>query len=376
MPSGWGTYGANLALELARKGIEPAIFLLSPELRMPKGQLEVLRPAILKVGDWNAASRKGGLKLDFPMLLALNNDLSYLDYLTGLSGAPNVGVAFFESALISPKNVKGSKRFDLIVAGSTWNAEIMARHGVNHVRTCLQGVDLTLFSPGPKRGIFKDRFAIFSGGKLEYRKGQDLVVAAFKRFHARHADALLVTAWHNPWSQIAAKLAISPHVNGAPPLRADETIDVPAWLRANGLPDSAFHDLGRLDNAATPALLREVDMAVFPNRCEGGTNLVAIECMACGVPTALSRNTGHLDLIRPDNCYSLDLQIPMAEVTGQAELEGWGETSIDELVNKMEAAYSDRADAQRRGAAVAAFMQNWGWPAQVDRLVAALREFS
>jgi len=45
-------------------------------------------------------------------------------------------------------------------------------------------------------------------------------------------------------------------------------------------------------------------------------------------------------------------------------------------VSKMEAAYSDREDAERRGVAGAAFMRDWGWPEQVDRLVAALAEFS
>jgi len=94
------------------------------------------------------------------------------------------------------------------------------------------------------------------------------------------------------------------------------------------------------------------------------------------VPVALSRNTGHLDLIQVDNCYSLDFQIPMGEVTGNPDLDGWGETSIEELVQKMETAYSDREDRLRRGAAGAAFMQSWGWPAQVERLVAVLREFS
>jgi glycosyltransferase involved in cell wall biosynthesis len=376
MPSGWGTYGSNLAYELARRGIEPAIFMVSPELRMTKAQLDTLRPAIEKLGAWNAAAKAGGLKLDFPLLLALNDDLSYFDLLSGARGQPTVGVPFFESAVISAENAAGAKRFDLIIAGSTWNAEVMARHGITHVRTCLQGVDLALFHPGARTGRFKDRFAVFSGGKLEYRKGQDLVVAAFKRFHARRPDALLVTAWHNPWPQLAAKIAVSPHIAGSPPLKDDGSLDVPGWLIANGLPDTAFLDLGRLDNASTPAVLREVDLAIFPNRCEGGTNLVAMEAMACGVPVALSRNTGHLDLIRGDNCYSLDFQLPMGELTGRKDLDGWGETSIDELVSKMEAAYSDREDAERRGVAGAAFMRDWGWPEQVDRLVAALAEFS
>jgi hypothetical protein len=36
---------------------------------------------------------------------------------------------------------------------------------------------------------------VFSGGKLEHRKGQDLVIRAFVRFVQRHPDAVLVTAW-------------------------------------------------------------------------------------------------------------------------------------------------------------------------------------
>jgi hypothetical protein len=40
---------------------------------------------------------------------------------------------------------------------------------------------------------------IFSGGKLEFRKGQDIMVAAFKRFHARHPDSMLMVAWQNFW---------------------------------------------------------------------------------------------------------------------------------------------------------------------------------
>ena len=377
MPTGWGTYGSCLAIELARLGIEPAIFILDPEIRLPVAHLELLKPAILKITSWREAASRGGMVLDFPMLIALGNKLEFADYLGGTVGKPNVGVPFFEGAIIPPKNIADAKsRFQLLVAGSTWNADVMAQHGLTNVRTCLQGVDLELFHPGAKTGRFAGRFTVFSGGKLEYRKGQDLVVAAFKRFHKKHTDALLVTAWHNPWPQLAKGFAYSPHVSVPPGIKPDGTLDIGGWLRLNGLPPGSFHDLGKLTNAETPPLLREIDLAVFPNRCEGGTNLVAMECMASGVPVALSRNTGHLDLIRPDNCYSLDMQIPMAQLTNNPDLEGWGETAIDELVAKMEQAYGDRADATRRGAAAAAFMKDWGWPTQVARLVAALREFS
>src|SRR5690606_6281917 len=116
------------------------------------------------------------------------------------------------------------------------------------VRNCPQGVDTDLFRPVPQAvqrdPRFAGRFTVFSGGKLEYRKGQDLVVAAFKRFQQRRPEALLVAAWHNPWPEAAKSLAMSPHLTAAPGTGADGRLDVAGWLAANGLPENAFADLG------------------------------------------------------------------------------------------------------------------------------------
>jgi glycosyltransferase involved in cell wall biosynthesis len=372
VPSGWGTYGTNLAIQLARRGIEPAALFVAERPDLTEAQAAVLVPVLERHPHW-ARIVQGSGSLDFPLLHSLGDKLYQLPEFARLKGSVDIGVAFFESAAIPPANLAAAERFALIVAGSAWNAEVLRRHGVSGVASCPQGVDLALFNPGPRSGFFKDRYTVFSGGKLEYRKGQDLAVAAFKRFRQRHTDALLVTAWHNPWpGEAAAFLSRSPHVAGAPGLRADGRLDVAGWLQANGLPDDAHFDAGPMPNAAMPSLLRELDLAVFPNRCEGGTNLVAMECMACGVPVVLSRNTGHLDLIRDDTCYALDLQIPMGAVTGRPELEGWGESSIEELVSRMEQAYADRDAARARGAAAAAFMRSWDWSDQVDALLSAL----
>jgi glycosyltransferase involved in cell wall biosynthesis len=121
-----------------------------------------------------------------------------------------------------------------------------------------------------------------------------------------------------------------------------------------------------------PQILREADVALFPNRAEGGTNLVAMESLACGIPTILSANTGHLDLIATDNCYPLRTQ---RLVAGNAEYHGtagWGESDIDEIVAMLEAVYGDRHTAQQRGQAAAHRMQDWTWEKQVQRLLANL----
>jgi glycosyltransferase involved in cell wall biosynthesis len=371
LPSGWGMYGLNLALDLVRRGIDPALLFVAESLR---GHPPPVLAAAIARGH-----RPYGSALDFPLLQALGDRLDLPDQLRGLTGQPTVGVAFCESAVIPKANLAALADFAGFIAGSSWNAALLESHGLTRVRFCPQGVDLDLFKPAPSRPLFPGRFAVFSGGKLEYRKGQDLVIAAFKKFRARHADALLVTAWHNPWPAAAAEMAKSPHVTGAPPVR-DGRLDVDAWLGANGIDARDYVDLGAVGHAVLPEVLHGVDVALLPSRCEGGTNLVAMECMACGIPTILSRNTGHLDLIGadngPGNCYVLDFQIPLGEVTGRADLNGWGESSIDEIVAKLDAVYADRTEAKRRGANGATFMQGWGWPAQIDRLLDAVTAFS
>jgi len=121
-------------------------------------------------------------------------------------------------------------------------------------------------------------------------------------------------------------------------------------------------DLGAVPNAMMPQVLREMDIAVFPNRSEGGTNLVAMECMACAVPTILSTNTGHLDLVEDDACFPLQIQRPVAGLgAGVGGTPGWGESNIEEIVSALEQAYADRAESRKRGERGAAKLAGFTW---------------
>jgi glycosyltransferase involved in cell wall biosynthesis len=111
-----------------------------------------------------------------------------------------------------------------------------------------------------------------------------------------------------------------------------------------------------------PPILREMDAAVFTNRSEGGTNLVAMECMACGIPVILSRNTGHLDLIKDDNCYPLDDQRVAENSWGSVgDVACWGESQVEEVVERFEQIFADRATARQRGMRAATMMQTMTW---------------
>jgi glycosyltransferase involved in cell wall biosynthesis len=238
-------------------------------------------------------------------------------------------------------------RYDLLLTASTWTANLLKAATGRDVRVIHEGVDISLFCPGPRSGwLDPDRFYCFSGGKVEFRKAQDLVLLAFRRVAARHSDAILVTAWHSPWvglsqgfrGRLDSPLAIGP--NGL--------LDMARWAVENGVAAHQFIDLGPVPNALMPVVLREMHVALQPSRAEACTSLPVKEAMACGVPVIAARNTGMLDLLTEKNSFPLLRQTPVTPPDKQGT-DGWGESDIEEIDAALEFAYQDRAAACATG---------------------------
>jgi glycosyltransferase involved in cell wall biosynthesis len=373
---GWGVYGLNLALAWSGdEALEAATDyeVVAQHLTLDPLQAHALagfRARSARLRAQLLAQKPEALTLNAVLLAGLGNDLHAQPGPHGgqLLGRPSFGTIFFERETLGPKAREALAPHAAIIAGSSWNAEVLRAHGAPRVELVLQGIDPALFHPAPRRGLFPGRFVVFSGGKLEARKGQDNVIAAWRIFATRHPDALLIAAWHNHWPDGARGIDASRRA--APlPFRADGTPDISAWVAANGIKPEQFLDLGAVPNALLAPILREADAAIFPNRCEGGTNLVAMEAMACGVPTILSANTGHLDLLRDDAALALTDQRAIASAPG------WRESNIEEILTALEALYTDRAKARQIGAAGAKLLSGLTWArtaAEMKRIISAV----
>ncbi|MEM7772491.1 MAG: glycosyltransferase, partial [Cyanobacteria bacterium P01_A01_bin.37] len=375
--TGWGIFGTNLTLQLLKSPEWKPIVLLSP---LAGSRFNPLHQALLDplldkqqtVKETVAQHPNKPLHLPHLVLKALGNHFVSTPQLETMTGTPNVGLIFFEDTALTAVDIEKAQDYDLIVAGSSWNADVLRSHGIHHVETVCQGIDPTLFHPAPRSGLLGDRFVIFSGGKLEYRKGQDIVIEAFRRFHQHHPDALLLTAWHNIWPQTIRSLEQSKYITGLPELDSEKHLQLVPWLESHGIPSSAVRELGAIANPLMGQLMREADVALFPNRCEGGTNLVAMECLACGVPTILSANTGHLDLLNDGLGYGLNRQQPVQLTTPKSQ-QGWGESDVDEILNQLETMYTHRADAKAKALNDAQVMHDeWSWEEQVKQLMTVL----
>jgi|GEM_PF-47666 len=382
LTSGWGVYGFNLALQLLRtQTCQPVA------LRPPLVPWEDLNPLYQRlflpyfqsyqhIEQITTQHPGQTIALAMPVLQALGNNFVGADRLQAFRGDRTVGVIFSENTHFTPDALAIAQQYDWIIAGSHWNEAVLRQHGLTRVSTVLQGIDPTYFHPASRLNLFPDRFVIFSGGKLEYRKGQDIIVAAFKHFQQRHPEALLITAWQTHWPQYMSGMEQTGNVIGLPEMGSNRQLAILPWLVRNGIPAEAAIDLGMVPNHQMPQILREADVAVFTNRAEGGTNLVAMECLATGLPTILSANTGHLDLIREDlgtdHCYGLRSQGPVRPNAHFPAVDGWGESAVEEVLEQLEAVYQHREVAQQKGERAAQFMRSLTWANQIQALLQTL----
>lgn len=319
--TGWGLYGLHLALGLARQGRR-----VHAQISHWQGIPATLQPSLAAMQDaGNMAERR--IRFD-----------PWGNHCPSFQDMPNryrVLLAVFEDTeAIVPETMN---RYDLVLAPSRWIQGLLEAKGVQST-LFHQGYDDSLFFPAPMRR-FDGRFMIFSGGKLEFRKGQDIVVEAFRRFREtlEGKDAVLVTAWQNPWPQTMMSIWESGYVKGVPTIKGT-SLDISGWLEINGIPRANHIDLGTLTQAEMANAIRECDVGLFPNRAEGATNLIAVETQALGVPIIASANTGHLEL------FPARFLLSQPQVTLPCQLyrgmDGWGESSPDECVKMLATAKS------------------------------------
>jgi glycosyltransferase involved in cell wall biosynthesis len=376
--TGWGRYGLNLARELQQCGYAVVVDGVAESRHLSAAEQQSL-------AGMTIVSERSSDAPPIPVAVSLQsfgNRGSCSPRSPAIQAERRVGVIFSEDTRWQPDEVARLNECEAVIAGSSWNAAVLRAAGVHNVATILQGIAADLWCQTAPDPGFAERLAghylVFSGGKLEFRKGQDIVVAAFRRFHRQHPDAVLVTAWQNPWPQTMLGLGLAGYVHGLPQVvkgPAGDALDLHAWAAAQGIESGAFVDLGLLAGHELPRFVKACDMAVFANRAEGGTNLVAMECIAAGLPTVLSGNTGHLDLVDSATMLSNQGRVPEG-CPFYRETTGWGETSVDDLVAAMEQGYARRHAAPGSRAAIEArgreFAERFSWAENARRLLSLL----
>ena len=300
-------------------------------------------------------------KVDHPVLKAITDE-SLQPWMSNLKGNFTAGYTFFEMNVLAPQNIQhGRENFDIIVTGSKWCEEVLRNHGLNQVTTIIQGTDPQLFNPAhAEKELFKDCFVVFSGGKFELRKGQDIVIKAYKVLQDRHPDVMLINAWYNPWPFSMQTMATSPYIKCSITER-DYLKAINNILLENGIDLNRVINVLPRQNAQMARLYKNTDVGLFPNRCEGGTNLVLMEYMACGKPVIASFSSGHKDILNPSNSILIKNMKPL-NINSRGALQAvWDDPDLDETIEHLEKAYQNRDNLSLIGQQAGSDMAHFTW---------------
>src|SRR5207249_1065868 len=248
---GWGIAGLNIFCHWAVSDtIEPYVLrpIVESDLTMvdPLRQLRIARSIVRSNGFSQrlAATSDKAISLNIPVVHAVGNrDIGARGR---IQGKCNIGRTVIEDTRLDDWSASFAQ-FDVLVTASTWNMELLRANGAPEVVLIHEGIDPSLFHPGPRSGLLDPgRFYIFTGGKIEFRKAQDLVLLAFKRFSARHDDAVLVTSWHSPWPE--RERGFKGVLSSPVELGANGRLAIKKWAADNGVDPAKVIDIGAVPN--------------------------------------------------------------------------------------------------------------------------------
>ncbi len=302
-------------------------------------------------------------RVDVPVLQAIQSQTLLPLYDVNLkSDLKVVGYTFFEENILHPSYVRNGRNFyDVIVTGSKWCEKALRDHGLKTVSTIIQGIVPLLFNSfQAEKDYFRDKFVVFSGGKFEFRKGQDIVIRAYKVLQDRHQDVMLVNSWFNFWGFSMKTMSKSPYIKFD--VTSNDYIKIiEKTLQDNGIDLERVITLLPHPSFDMARIYKNTDVGLFPNRCEGGTNLVLMEYMACGKPVIASYNSGHKDIINKSNSIMVKQMKQMTICQEKTAIAVWDDPDLDETINHLEWAYQHREELKSIGEQAANDLKQLTW---------------
>ena len=359
---GWGVCGKYLVKELSKL---TEVKLITDDLDFNKlgdeFDYRLLRSKLLPDNEYEIIKNSPYMRIEFPLLQCITGN-SLEPMMPNLRGVRNVGYTFFEDNILPQASLENGRRFfELIITGSSWCEEVLRNHGLQNVRTIIQGIDPTIFNPYySEKEYFRDLFVIFSGGKFELRKGQDIVIRAFKVLQDKYKDVMLINSWFNFWPASIKTMETSPHIKVSL-TSGDYLTTINQILYENGIDIDRVITLPLYPNIMMGRIYRNTDIGLFPNRCEGGTNLVLMEYMACSKPVIASYNSGHKDILTDKNSIKLVDMKPISIKDNNVCRAVWEEPGLDETIAKLEWAYNNRDSLKEIGKQAGDYLSNMTW---------------
>jgi glycosyltransferase involved in cell wall biosynthesis len=262
----------------------------------------------------------------------------------------------WETTRLLPDEAGSIQQMDYLFVPSKWHVQCLREGGYKHpaVMVIPEGYDPAVFHPvrdfnplwSGAQGVNPEEIRMFSMGKLEKRKGIEVLVDALALVKSARPINLLAY-WANPfvsnWLGRARELLES---RGFSLGRRVETGLPMRYVARNGNCVTLItqHDLGPHEGVA--GLIHACHWGVFPSFAEGW-GLPMMETMACGVPVIAQNYSGPTEYLRAGH-IALEGQMVTARdgMAFRGDRGEWREVNTDSLVASLARA-SSLAEDQR-----------------------------
>jgi glycosyltransferase involved in cell wall biosynthesis len=280
------------------------------------------------------------------------------------AGKPRVAISTIEVNKLPEDWPRNFNQMDAVWVPSTYNKKVFEESGVTKpVSVVKEGINADLYNPFHKKFevLEKDkRFKFLAVGKLENRKGYDILLKAWtKAFKPEEKDKVaLFTLWHNPFAQLDYS-------------RFLYSLHLPAHIEPI--------ELEPIPNDAMMAqLYNSVDAFVWGTRAEGfGRPL--LEAMACGTPAISPVHTGIADFF--DSSVGTEVKVNGWEQAKDPMFGGtinqgeWAEPSVDSLAEQLRNVYENYEEAKKKAALARRRVEEaWTWEHAAKDFVAELQK--
>lgn len=250
--------------------------------------------------------------------------------MTQFVGKRRIGFPIFELNKFNPLELHHLKACDELIVCSKWAQNILQDHNLQS-KVCPLGVNTSVFQPKHLPG---EKTIFLVGGKLEIRKGHDIVTKLFERAFSENDNVELWLWINNPFlkdddfsswkkffltNKLASKIRFVPYLN-------------------------TIQDVAELYNSVTAG--------ICISRAEGW-NLPLLELMACGRKNIVTNYSGHTEYCNNDNSYLINIDTLETAYDGYWFKSGIGEwakigpSQEDQIIEAMRTIHRSNREFNR-----------------------------
>lgn len=231
----------------------------------------------------------------------------------------HVGFPFFETNVLTTRAKHHISNVDNLFVASKWAKEVVLSNQIlsdEQIHVVPLGVDTNIFKYHQVNNTNKCIF--LNIGKIEKRKGHDVLIQAFNKAFENSDNVELWMMWDNPFLKEEQKL---------------EWIN----LYKNSKLGNKIRFIPRVQsNKEVARIINMSDVGVFPFRAEAW-NLEIIEFLACNKQIIATNYSGPTEFLTNKNANLLSVK-SMESAIDNIWFHGsgtWAEIDIDELVDHM-----------------------------------------